>query len=104
MAGRHVASESFDREVLQSERPTLVDFHADWCGPCRAVAPVLDELANELEGKANVVTVNVDDSADLAQQYGVQALPTFIVFRGGKATTKLVGMQSKEALAKAVAA
>jgi thioredoxin 1 len=103
MAGRHVASESFDR-LLQSERPTLVDFHADWCGPCRAVAPVLDVLANELEGQANVVTVNVDESADLAQQYGVQALPTFIVFRGGKATTKLVGMQSKEALAKAVAA
>ena len=67
MAGRYVASESFEREVLQSERPTLVDFHADWCGPCRAVAPVLDELAHELEGQANVVTVNVDESADLVR-------------------------------------
>ena len=82
----------------------MVDFHADWCGPCRAVAPIIDELANELEGQANVVTVNVDESADLAQQYGVQARPTFMVFRDGKATTKLVGIQSKEALAKAVAA
>ena len=104
MAGKYVASESFEREVLQSDRPTLVDFHADWCGPCRAVAPVLDELANELEGQVNVVTVDVDESADLAQQFGVQALPTFIVFRNGKATTRLVGIQSKQGLAKAVAA
>jgi thioredoxin 1 len=104
MASRRLASESFEREVLQSERPTLVDFYADWCGPCHAVAPVLEELADELEGQANVVKVNVDESPDLASQYGVQAIPTFIVIRGGKATAKLVGIQSKQALASAVAA
>ena len=104
MASRHLASESFEREILQSERPTLVDFYADWCDPCRAVAPVLDELAHELEGRANVVKVDVDESPKLANQYGVQAIPTFIVIRNGKATTKLVGIQSKQALAKAVAA
>jgi len=104
MASRPVASESFEPEVLQSERPTLVEFYADWCGPCRAVAPFLDELARELEGQANVVKVNVDESPELANQYGVRAIPTFIVIRNGKAMTKLVGIQSKQALAKAVAA
>lgn len=104
MASRHLTSDAFERDVLQSERPTLVDFYADWCGPCRATAPVLDELSQELEGQANVVKVNVDESPELATQYGVEAIPTFIVIRNGKAVTKLVGIQSKQALAKAIAA
>jgi thioredoxin 1 len=104
MASRHLTSDTFERDVVQSERPTLVDFYADWCGPCRATAPAVDELAHELEGQANVVKVNVDESPELATQYGVEAIPTFIVIRNGKAVTKLVGIQSKQALANAIAA
>ncbi len=103
-AAHSITSEDFGRELLQSEQPTLVDFYADWCGPCRVMAPVVEELADDVKGQANVVKVNVDESPELANQYGVQAIPTFIVIRNGKATTKLVGIQSKQALAKAVAA
>lgn len=103
MTARHVTTEAFTHEVLESERPTLVDFYADWCGPCRAMAPVVDELARDLDGRANVVKVNVDESPALASEYAVQSIPTFIVVRGGDATQKLVGMQTKQALVKAVA-
>lgn len=103
MNARHVASEVFEREILNSERPTLVDFYADWCGPCRAMQPVVDELANDVQGHANVVKVNVDESPELAGRYGVQSIPTFIVLRDGKATQKLVGIQNKRDLATAIA-
>ncbi len=103
MAARHIASEAFEREVLHSERPTLVDFYADWCGPCRAMASVVEELASDFEGRANVVKVNVDESPELASRYGVQSIPTFIVVRDGKATQRFIGVQSKRALATAVA-
>lgn len=103
MTARHVTSEAFAHEVLESERPTLVDFYADWCGPCRAMSPVVDELAHDLDGQANVVKVNVDESPALASDYAVQSIPTFIVVRDGGATQRLVGMQSKQALVKAVA-
>ena len=103
MTARQIVLEDFQREVLLSERPTLVDFYADWCGPCRAMGPVVDALANDLEGRANVVKVNVDESPELADQYGVQSIPTFIVVREGKATQRLVGTQSKQALTTAIA-
>ena len=103
MTARHVSIEAFANEVLDSERPTLVDFYADWCSPCRAMAPVVDELAHDLDGRVNVVKVNVDDSPALAREYGVQSIPTFIVVRGGDATQRLVGIQTKQALVKAVA-
>ena len=103
MSAKHVTSEAFEREVLQSERPTLVDFYADWCGPCRAMGGVVDELAGEVGEEANVVKVNIDDAPELASRYGVQSIPTFIVVRNGEATEKLVGVQSKQALATAVA-
>ncbi len=103
MTVRFVATEAFAHEVLESERPTLVDFYADWCGPCRAMAPVVDELARDLDGRANVVKVNVDESPDLASEYAVQSIPTFLVMRGGDATQRLVGMQTKQALVKAAA-
>jgi thioredoxin 1 len=104
MTARQITSEAFALEIVRSERPTLVDFYADWCGPCRAMEPVVDELADELQGYANVVKVNVDDSPDLAGQYGVQSIPTFIVVRDGQARERLVGIQTKQALATAVAA
>jgi thioredoxin 1 len=104
MKARHISSEAFKREVLPSEWPTLVDFYADWCGPCRAMSPVIDELANDFQGRANVVKVNVDESPDLAAHYGVNSIPTFLVVRDGEAKQKLVGIHSKEALATAIAA
>ena len=103
MSARHITSESFEREVLQAEQPTLVDFYADWCGPCRAMGPVVDELANDVDGHANVVKVNVDDAPEVASRYGVASIPTFVVVRDGEAVDKLVGVQTKEALANAVA-
>ena len=104
MTARHVTSEAFEREVLNSELPTLVDFHADWCGPCRVMGPVVDELANDLQGRANVVKIDVDESPELAARYGVQSIPTFLVVREGKATERLIGVQGREALAAAIAA
>lgn len=103
MTARHIASEDFERDVLLSERPTLVDFYADWCGPCRTMAPVVDELANEFQDRANVVKVNVDESPELASRYRVDSIPMFIVVRDGHAAQKLVGVQSKQALATALA-
>ncbi len=103
MTARQVTTEAFAHEVLKSERPTLVDFYADWCGPCRAMASVVDELARDFDGRANVVKVNVDESPALAGEYAVQSIPTFIVVRDGDATQRLVGMQTKQALVKAVA-
>ena len=92
MTARHIDSEAFEREVLYSGRPTLIDFYADWCGPCRTMAPVIDELAGALQGRADVVKVNVDESPELASRYGVEAIPTFIVVRAGNAAHKLVGV------------
>jgi thioredoxin 1 len=103
MAARHITSEAFEQEVLRSERPTLVDFYADWCGPCRVTAPLIDELANDFQDQANVVKVNVDESPDLARRYKVEAIPMFMVVRDGHAAQKLVGVQSKQALATAIA-
>jgi len=103
MTARHIDSEAFEREVLNSERPTLVDFYADWCGPCRAMASVVDALASDFEDRANVVIVNVDESPELASRYGVQSIPMFMVVRDGNATQKLVGVQTRDALARAIA-
>jgi thioredoxin 1 len=103
MSARHVDTEAFEREVLPSDRPTLVDFYADWCGPCRTMAPVLDDLASDWQGRAHVVQVNVDESPELAGRYGVEAVPTFIVLRDGRAAHKLVGVQTRQALEAAMA-
>lgn len=103
MSARHIDSKVFEREVLNSESPILVDFYADWCGPCRAMAAVVDELANDFQGLENVVKVNVDESPELAGRYGVESIPTFIVVRDGKAAQRLVGVQSRQALARAIA-
>ena len=103
MTARHVASDTFEREVLQADRPTLVDFYADWCGPCRLMQPVVDKLAEDFDGRANVVKVDVDESPELASRYGVQSIPMFIVVRNGNAVQKLVGVQTGQALAMALA-
>ena len=103
MPAKHITSDAFDKEVLQAERRTLIDFYADWCGPCRAMGPVVDELAGEVGGEANVVKVNIDDAPEIASRYGVSSIPTFVVVRDGETAGALVGVQSKQALASAIA-
>ncbi len=93
-----LSSENFKEEVLNSEKPVLVDFYADWCGPCNAMAPVIEELAKELEGKAKVGKINVDENSDIAVEYNVMSIPTLIIFKNGKEEKRLVGLRDKEEL------
>jgi thioredoxin 1 len=94
---------NFDQSVASSALPTVVDFWAEWCGPCKMIAPVLEDLATEQEGKAVVAKVNVDESPDLAARFGITAIPTLIVFKNGRPTTTLRGVHSKGAILKALA-
>ena len=93
-----LSTENFEKEVLKSEKPVLVDFYADWCGPCNAMAPVIEELATELDGKAKVGKINVDENSDIAVEYNVMSIPTLIVFKNGKEEKRLVGLRDKEEL------
>ena len=93
-----LSSENFKEEVLNSEKPVLVDFYADWCGPCNAMAPVIEELATELDGKAKVGKINVDENSDIAVEYNVMSIPTLIIFKNGKEEKRLVGLRDKEEL------
>ncbi len=93
---------NFETEVYQSDIPVLVDFYADWCGPCKAMAPVVEALAEEYRGKAKVGKINTDDNQDIAMEYGIMSIPTFLVFKGGKVVKKMIGMQDKRTLVAAV--
>lgn len=93
-----VSATDFDAEVIQSKDVVLVDFYADWCGPCQALLPVIDELSKELGAGSKVVKVNVDESPELAGQYGVMSIPALKVFKNGKVVDEAIGMQSKKAL------
>lgn len=93
-----LSSENFEKEVLKSEKPVLVDFYADWCGPCNAMAPVIEEVATELDGKAKVGKINVDENSDIAVEYNVMSIPTLIIFKNGKEEKRLVGLRDKEEL------
>lgn len=93
-----LSTENFEKEVLKSEKPVLVDFYADWCGPCNVMAPVIEELAKELEGKVKVGKINVDENPDIAVEYNVMSIPTLIVFKNGKEEKRLVGLRNKEEL------
>ena len=95
MAVQHYTQSEFDKEVLQSAAPVLVDFWATWCGPCRMIAPVIEEIAAEFEGKAVVGKVDVDEEPGLAQRYGIMSIPTLIVFKGGKVVEQAVGARGK---------
>ncbi len=90
---------SFEADVLQSDVPVLVDFWAVWCGPCKAIAPVLEELADDYAGKAKVVKVDVDNNKQIAGQFGIRSIPTLFVFKGGEKVETAIGLQSKAQLA-----
>ncbi len=93
-----LSSENFKEEVLNSEKPVLVDFYADWCGPCKMMAPIVEELSTELDGKAKVGKINVDENSDIAVEYNVMSIPTLILFKNGKEEKRLVGLRDKEEL------
>lgn len=93
-----VTDANFDTEVLKSDKPVLVDFWAEWCGPCKMIAPILDEIATEHAGKVRVAKLNVDDAPDVARRYEVMSIPTLLVFRDGEVAKRIVGAKPKSAL------
>ena len=95
----HADDNTFESAVLKTDRPVLVDFWAPWCGPCRSLAPVLEEIGKEYDGRANVIKVNVDESPKTAANYRVQSIPTLLFIREGKVRETLVGLTTKDKLA-----
>ena len=100
MAGSvgHVTAQTWQAEVATSAIPVLVDFWAEWCGPCKAIGPVLEELSGEMAGKVKIVKVNVDEAPDLAQQFGIRSIPPRLVFKAGSIVAQMVGAMPKAAL------
>lgn len=93
-----LTKDNFEQEVLKSEKPVLVDFYADWCGPCKMMAPVVEELAELYDGKAKVGKLNVDNNEEIAMKYGVMSIPTLLVIKNGQVEAKMVGVQKREVL------
>src|SRR5437016_11278568 len=93
-----LTQENFSQEVLQSATPVLVDFWAEWCGPCKMVAPILDELADEYQGRVKIGKVNIDEQQALAAEYGIRAIPTLLLFHQGQVADQIVGVRSKRDL------
>lgn len=95
-------SDTFETEVLKSEIPVLVDFYADWCGPCKAMGPVVEELSKTYAGRAKVGKINVDENQDIAVRYGIMSIPTLLLIKGGEVIEKLAGMRDKKDLEAAI--
>lgn len=96
------SADNFDAEVINSDQPVLVDFWAPWCGPCKMIGPVIEELAGDYDGKAKVGKVNVDDNQQLAGQFGIRGIPTVMLFKNGQMVESFVGLQQKPDLAAAI--
>jgi thioredoxin 1 len=93
---------TWDQDVLNSDKPVLVDFWAEWCGPCRMISPLVEELSNEYEGKALIGKLNVDENPGVASKYGIRSIPTLLVFKGGEVVDKIVGSVPKTMLAQKI--
>jgi thioredoxin 1 len=104
MAAKNVTTASFQADVLDNPKPVMVDFWAEWCGPCRMVSPILDEIATEYADKIDIVKVNVDEEPQLAMQYGVTGIPMMAVFQGGTIAKQMVGARPKTAIVEDLAA
>jgi len=98
MAEMKFTDENFDEEVIKSKLPVLVDFYAEWCGPCRMMGPIIEELANKYDGKWKIGKCNVDESPNMAQKYSIQSMPSLLFFKDGQVVNMALGFQSKEAL------
>ena len=99
-----VSATEFENEVIKSELPVVVDFFATWCGPCKMIAPMLDQLAAEFEGSAKILKLDVDQAKEIATQYGIRGVPTLILFKDGEIVDKMVGPQPKDELKSKIAA
>ena len=98
----HISDDSFDAEIMKSDVPALVDFWAAWCGPCRAIAPVVEELAAQYEGKVKIAKLNVDENPKTPGQYGIRAIPTLIFFKDGQVAEQITGAVSKAHIENAI--
>jgi len=94
----HITDDNFEQEVLQSEQPVLVDYWAEWCGPCKMIAPLLDEIAGDYEGKLKITKLNIDDNPNTPPKYGIRGIPTLMIFKNGNAEATKVGALSKSQL------
>ncbi len=99
MGSRPVSDDSFEKDVLKSDTPVLVDFWAEWCGPCKMISPALEEIANALEGRVQIAKVNIDENPMTPQKYGVRGIPTLMLFKDGQVAATKVGAASKTQLA-----
>ena len=98
----HVTDATFKAEVLESPLPVLVDYWAEWCGPCKMIAPILDEVAKEYTGKLKVAKLNIDDNPRTPGEYGIRGIPTLLLFKGGKVVEQIVGLVDKGTVARAI--